>query len=369
MHIQEVFNAIYQRHHYEYIVTDMKLNCIEFSEKVINYVDIKRAQEMYINIIELIPEFVGLEDEIQKIIEGKRESIEIPLVNRNDIFITISIQAGKKSKLEVIETLVILFENVSDFVQMQRKSIQDRNDKELLAVELDKKNRALEKYNKHMMQLVETEVEKNFKLTNDIILTQREVIATMGAIGETRSKETGDHVLRVGEYAKALALMAELPLMDAEELQMASPMHDIGKVGIKDSILNKPGKLTQEEFEVMKKHSLLGYKMLNGSHQQLLQTAAIIAYEHHERWDGTGYPRGLKGDDIHIYGRITAIVDVFDALGHDRVYKKAWPLNDILEYLKTEKAKQFDPFLVDLFLQNIAVFINIQKRYEQDEKY
>ena len=369
MHIQEVFNAIYQRHHYEYIVTDIKLNCIEFSERVIEYVDINRAPEMYINIIELIPEFVGLEDEIQKIIEGKRESLEIPLVNRGDVFITLSIQAGKKSKQETIETLVILFENVSDFVQMQRKSIQDRNDKELLVVELDQKNKTLEKYNKHMMQLVETEIEKNFKLTNDIILTQREVIATMGAIGETRSKETGDHVLRVGEYAKALALMAELPLIDAEELQMASPMHDIGKVVIKDSILNKPGKLLKEEFEVMKEHSILGYKMLSGSHQQLLQTAAIIAYEHHERWDGTGYPRGLKGEDIHIYGRITAIVDVFDALGHDRVYKKAWPLDEILEYLKAGKSKQFDPFLVDLFLKNIKVFTNIQERYKQNDKY
>jgi len=368
MHIQEVFNAIYEKHKYEYVVLDKSLKCIEFSDKVIDYIDVAKASEMYVNIVDLLPEFVGLEEELQKIVQGKRESLEIPLIHRKNAYITISIQAGRKSQYDEIETIIVLFENVSDFVKMQKKSIQDRNDKELLVLKLDKMNRTLQKYNEHMMKMVETEVQKNFKLTNDIIVTQREVIATMGAIGETRSKETGDHVLRVGEYAKTLAIMAGLSLEDAEELRMASPMHDIGKVGIEDAILNKPGKLTSEEFMVMKEHSHLGYQMLNGSNQKLLQTAAIIAYEHHEKWDGTGYPRGLKGEEIHIYGRITAIVDVFDALGHDRVYKKAWSLNKILKYIEEGSGKAFDPFLVDLFLKNIQIFIEIQNSYYKREK-
>lgn len=172
---------------------------------------------------------------------------------------------------------------------------------------------------------------KQVGLNRDIVTTQREVIATMGSIGETRSKETGDHVKRVAEYSKLLALKSGLSLTESEEIKMASPMHDIGKVGIPDNILNKPGKLDFDEFEIMKTHATLGYEMLKGSNQPLLQTAAIVAISHHEKWDGSGYPAQLKGEEIPIYGRITAIADVFDALGHDRVYKKAWPLEDILE--------------------------------------
>ncbi len=368
MHIQEVLNAIYERqHHYEYIVADTKLQCIEFSDNVIKYIDIQQASHMYTDIVNLIPEFIGLESELLQIGEGTKKSLEIPLVYKNDAYITISVQAGRKNKFEAINTIVILFEDVTDFVKMQQKVVQDRNDKELLVLELDKANKMLAKYNKDITELVEKEVEKNTRLTNEIIVTQREVIATMGAIGETRSKETGDHVLRVGEYAKALALMVGLSLEEAEELRMAAPMHDIGKVGIEDAILNKPGKLTEEEFEIMKKHSLFGYEMLSGSQQKLLQTAAIVAYEHHERWDGSGYPRGLKGENIHIYGRIIAIVDVFDALGHDRVYKKAWPLDKILDYIQAGSAKQFDPFLVEHFLKNIQVFTDIQTGYKNKE--
>jgi response regulator RpfG family c-di-GMP phosphodiesterase len=145
---------------------------------------------------------------------------------------------------------------------------------------------------------------------------------------------------------------------------MASPMHDIGKVGIPDNILNKPGKLSEEEFEIMKTHAQLGHEMLKGSNQALLKTAAIISVEHHEKWDGSGYPRGLKGEDIHIYGRITAIADVFDALGHDRVYKKAWPLQNILDLFKEGRAKHFDPNLVDLFFDHLDDFLAIKESFD-----
>ena len=204
------------------------------------------------------------------------------------------------------------------------------------------------------------------QLNQEIISTQREVISTMGAIGETRSKETGAHVRRVAEYSKLLALIAGLSIEDAEELKMASPMHDIGKVGIPDNILNKPAKLTQDEFEIMKTHASLGYEMLRHSNQKLLRSAAIVANEHHEKWDGSGYPNGLSKGDIHIYGRITAIADVFDALGHDRVYKKAWPLENILELLKKEQGKHFDPNLVDLFMNNLDEFLRVKKEFDEE---
>ncbi|MCK5110388.1 MAG: response regulator [Arcobacteraceae bacterium] len=197
----------------------------------------------------------------------------------------------------------------------------------------------------------------------EIVDTQKEVVFTMGAIGETRSKETGKHVKRVAEYSYILATLAGLDDEEAQLLKLASPMHDIGKVGIPDNILNKPGKLTTEEFEIMKTHSTLGYEMLKGSQREILKTSAIVAYQHHERWDGKGYPKGLKGKDTHIYGRITSICDIFDALGSDRCYKKAWELDKILKLFKDGKGTQFDPNLIDLFFDNLDKFLIIRDKY------
>lgn len=204
------------------------------------------------------------------------------------------------------------------------------------------------------------------KAEAEIINTQKEIVYAMGEIGETRSKETGYHVKRVAKYSKLLALKYGLSPEQAELLMMASPMHDIGKVGIPDEILNKPGKLTADEFEIMKTHAQLGYKMLKNSNKDILKTAAIVANEHHEKWEGNGYPRGLKGEEIHVFGRITAIADVFDALGSDRVYKKAWDLDEIIELFKKERGKHFEPKMVDLFLENLDEFLVIRDKY-QDE--
>jgi PAS domain S-box-containing protein len=212
------------------------------------------------------------------------------------------------------------------------------------------------------------DVTEIFDLYKEIEDTQKEVVFTMGAIGESRSQETGNHVKRVAEYSLLLAQLAGLSEKECQLLKQASPMHDIGKVGIPDSILNKPGKLDEHEWKIMKTHSKLGYNMLKHSQRDILKTAAVIAYEHHEKWDGSGYPRGLQGEDIHIYGRITAIVDVFDALGSDRCYKKAWELSQILELFAQEKGKAFDPNLVDLFLNNIEKFILIRDRYKDNMK-
>ena len=200
-------------------------------------------------------------------------------------------------------------------------------------------------------------------LRQEIEDTQKEVVFTMGAIGESRSKETGNHVKRVAEYSYLLAILSGINKKEAELLKLASPMHDIGKVGIPDSILNKPGKLTVEEFEIMKTHAFKGYEMLKGSNRDILKISSIVAYEHHEKWDGTGYPNSLKGEEIHIYGRITAICDVFDALGSNRAYKKAWNLEQILELFKEQKGKHFDPRLIDLFFENLDKFISIRDRY------
>lgn len=205
-------------------------------------------------------------------------------------------------------------------------------------------------------------------LSSEIEATQREVVFTMGSVAEERSKETGNHVKRVADYSLILARLYGLSLEESLLIKNASPMHDIGKIAIPDAILNKPGKFTQEEFELMKAHSEIGYKMLKHSDRSILKAASILAHEHHERWDGKGYPRGLKGEEIHIYGRITAIADVFDALGSDRVYKKAWPLKKILALFEEEKGKQFDPELVTLFLNNLEHFLATKEMIENEDK-
>lgn len=201
-------------------------------------------------------------------------------------------------------------------------------------------------------------------LSQEIEETQREVVFTMGAIGETRSKETGNHVRRVAEYAKLLSTRYGLDEREAEIIKQASPMHDIGKVAIPDSILNKPGKLTKEEFEIMKTHADLGYQMLKSSNRPILKAAALIAQQHHEKFDGTGYPQGLSGNNIHIYGRIIALADVFDALGSDRIYKKAWSDSEIFALLSEQKGKQFDPELIDIFFNHLPEFLAIREKFK-----
>ena len=202
------------------------------------------------------------------------------------------------------------------------------------------------------------------KLHTELEDTQKEIIHRMGEVGETRSKETGYHVKRVAEYSKLLATLLGLGEKNSKLIYSASPMHDIGKVGIPDSILKKPGKLDEQEWKIMKTHSKLGYNILKKSKRNILKAAAIVAYSHHEKWDGSGYPNALVGEKIHIFGRITAIADVFDALGSDRCYKKAWELDKILELFKAERGKQFDPSLVDIFLENIDKFLEIRDKFQ-----
>ena len=216
-------------------------------------------------------------------------------------------------------------------------------------------------------QVLEDMVNKKTKqlreLNQELEYTQREIIFTMGEISEKRSKEVGFHVKRVALYSEVLAKKYGLSPRDTELLKEASPMHDIGKVAIPDFVLNKPGILTPEEFEIMKTHAQLGYDMLKHSKRELLKVASIVAFEHHEKWNGSGYPRGLKGEEISIQGRITAIADVFDALSSERIYKKAWSKQEIIDYIKEQRGKHFEPRLVDIFFDNLDEIFNIRTRF------
>jgi putative two-component system response regulator len=179
--------------------------------------------------------------------------------------------------------------------------------------------------------------------------TQDTILALTRAI-ERRDIETANHIERVSLYAAVLARRLGLPHEDCELIREASPMHDVGKVGIPDGILLKPGRVTAAEFDVIKQHVALGHSILSRSEQPLLQLAADVAETHHERWDGSGYLHGLRGEEIPLAGRITAIADTFDALVSRRVYKAPVPLDSALAVIEEGRGKQFDPQLVDLFL-------------------
>lgn len=187
----------------------------------------------------------------------------------------------------------------------------------------------------------------------EMIEMQRGLLLRLNDVIGLRSKETADHVNRVAEYSRLLARRYGLSPEEVEFLYITSPMHDVGKVGIPDAILLKPGKLTTEEFDIIKTHAEIGRKMLYDEKSMLLKIASELAGTHHEKWDGTGYPEGLKGEDIPIYGRITALCDVFDALTTERPYKKAWPLEKAVGIIKEGRGTHFDPELVDIFIDNL----------------
>ena len=207
-------------------------------------------------------------------------------------------------------------------------------------------------------------VREDITANKEIEELQKEVIFTMGSIAEFRSKETGEHIKRVAKYSRILAAAYGLCEDDIDMLELASPMHDIGKIAIPDAILNKPGKLTNEEFDIIKTHAQKGHDMLGISNRPLFKVASQIALSHHEKYDGTGYPNSLKGEDIPIFGRITALADVFDALGSDRCYKKAWEIEKVFEFIKDQKGKHFDPKLVELFFENIDHILKIRDDYK-----
>ena len=193
--------------------------------------------------------------------------------------------------------------------------------------------------------------------------SQAETIFRLARMVEFRDEETGHHVHRMSSYCEILARRVGYSGDDAERLPLASQLHDVGKVAIPDGVLLKPGKLTGEEFEVIKGHSEAGYKMLLGSGSEVVQLGGLIAYIHHERWDGAGYPRGLAGETIPREGRIAAVADVFDALTSDRVYRAALPVKSAVEMMQEERGRHFDPELLDAFFQAQPEIEEVRRHY------
>ncbi|WP_372589034.1 HD-GYP domain-containing protein [Fervidobacterium pennivorans subsp. shakshaketiis] len=196
---------------------------------------------------------------------------------------------------------------------------------------------------------------------------EEEFIIMLSKVVEAKSEETGDHVNRVAELSYYLAEYLGFSSSDAKLIKKASALHDIGKVGVPDYILNKPGKLDDKEFSIIKEHSLIGFEILRDSTLDVFEIGAVVALEHHERWDGTGYPYGLQGEEIAIEARIVQVADVFEALTHDRCYRPAWPIEKAVEYMNDMKARQFDPMVIDAFNKHLEDMIAIVKSHYREE--
>jgi putative two-component system response regulator len=204
------------------------------------------------------------------------------------------------------------------------------------------------------------------KATAEIVARERETVVRLSKAAEYRDPETGAHILRMAHYSELIAQGLGLSVENCNLILEAAPMHDIGKVGIPDQILLKPGRLTLEEFEVMKQHALFGYEILKGSSSKVLNTGAEIARGHHEKYDGTGYPSGLQGEQIPIFSRIVAVADVFDALTSERPYKKAWTLERAAEHIKTSAGTHFDPKCVNVFFASWGKVLEIRQRFNDE---
>ncbi len=208
---------------------------------------------------------------------------------------------------------------------------------------------------------------ENINLQEDLRETQKELVYILADAVEARSKETGAHVKRVALGSELLARLCGLPEDEVLLIKHASPLHDIGKVAIPDAILHKPGKLDAQEWALMQKHAQFGLDILQRSDRPLMKLGAEIAITHHEKWDGTGYPNGVQGADIPIAGRITALIDVFDALGSKRSYKGAWSEEQVMDHIQAGSGSQFDPRLVELLTDNLAAFLDIRQQYPDQE--
>jgi len=201
--------------------------------------------------------------------------------------------------------------------------------------------------------------------THEIYQTRLEIIKKLGRAAEYKDNDTGLHIERISKYAFHIAKGLGLEDNQADLVLQASPMHDIGKIGIPDEILKKPGKLSAEEWALVVKHPEIGADILGESKAPLLQAARIIALEHHERWDGGGYPNGLSGENIHLFARITAVADVFDALTSRRPYKEGWPVERAVEYLREQQNRHFDRKIVEVFLQTLPTLLDIKEQFTE----
>jgi putative two-component system response regulator len=230
-------------------------------------------------------------------------------------------------------------------------------------IQIKDRSRVLEDTVDKRTKALRESLEKLEEAHSEISHAYEEIVYRLSVAAEYKDEDTAAHIHRISYYSEALARKLGLPEEEVKLIKLASPMHDIGKIGIPDSILLKPGQLTPDEFEIMKQHTIMGARILAGSSSPLLSMAEEIAISHHEKYDGSGYPYGVMGENIPLVGRIVAIADVFDALLTPRVYKPAFDLDNTLTIMKEGKGKHFDPNLVDAFFDILDEILTIKEDY------
>jgi response regulator RpfG family c-di-GMP phosphodiesterase len=299
-------------------------------------------------VADLLDEFVGREGDIREVASSGKGEICIPGIRRGADYLDFYILSSADSSLEAKAFLVI--KDSSEAMRAQQAVLQQRNEITLLERDLDKRNGEL----KELMETVRTQ---NHELSNKVRLKTKDlrqsrlsIIAKLARVAEFRDKETGGHIYRIGRSSVLVGRSYGLTDEVCEDLFHASLLHDVGKVGIPDSILLKPGSLDAEERAVMQTHTLIGSEILGGDEGKLLKSAMEVARFHHERWDGRGYPEARSGESIPIVARICSIVDVFDALLAKRPYKEPWSVDKALEFIRRESGAAFDPSVVQAFL-------------------
>lgn len=335
----------------------------------------------------MMPEMDGYE--FTKKVKSHPEMANIPVIMLTSL-------GQKKDKIKALESGVDDFLNkpldkteltlrVQAFLKVKKYNDSLSNEKKQLELTLSEKENTLVKTladlknlsddKLFLIQLLEDESMKllsayrQLKETNiQMRNSNLEIIASLATAAEFRDNETGMHIKRVSNYCALIAKKVGLPDDKCEEILNTSPMHDIGKIGIPDIILLKPGSLTPDEWKIMKTHAYIGYTILNGIKSDIMNTAATIAYTHHEKWNGEGYPRGLKKEEIPLEGRICAIADVFDALTSKRVYKDAFSVEKAVDILKEGRASHFDPDLLDLFIDALDEVVEIKEKYQDTDE-
>lgn len=312
------------------------------------------------------------------------EGVELFREKRHDL-VLLDLNMPEIDGFQVMEIMREIIDEDEDFLPVIVLTAQTDRDSRLRALELGARDyltkpfdrielgtrirnmlevRLMHKQIRDQNRLLEEKVKER---TQEIEATRLEIITRLGRAAEYRDNETGLHIIRMSKISGVLAKAAKLNNKECELILNASPMHDVGKIGISDSILLKPGKFEPEEWEIMKTHSEIGGEILSGNDSDLLCMARSIALTHHEKWDGSGYPKGLTGQNIPLAGRIVALADVFDALTSARPYKKAWPVQEAIDFINEQKGKHFDPELVELFNANIEEILKIRDTYAEPE--
>ncbi|NJB68414.1 putative two-component system response regulator [Desulfobaculum xiamenense] len=326
--------------------------------------EVFRADPPDIILVDLrMPEMDGLE----VLSHVTKEAPEVPiLVVSGTGVLEDSIEALRRGAWDYvtkpIEDMAVLAHSMDKALERARLRRENRLYHEHLEREVQRRTAQLKT---EMLERIRAEKELA-QQRQEILETQKEFIFLLGGVVETRSKETANHVRRMAEFTYLLAKGCGLDDEEARMVRMIAPMHDVGKIGIPDSILLKPGRLTPEEYEVIKTHTNIGYTILSVSPKRIMRAAAIMAYQHHERWNGSGYPQGLVGEGIHLYGRIGAMADVFDALLSKRVYKEPWSMSRITDYFAEHKGSMFDPQLVEVFMSLRDDLLAVREAYPDD---